>query len=393
MCQTQRSFLYFLAIATHTSVSLSDAAEDDIRLATPCYGKVEIKYNNTWGTVCDDNWSLKDTKVVCKQLDCGTALEAPQLTRHGQRIGTIWHGDFNCSGSESSLRECWNSGFGTQSCGRDRDVGVVCLGSVQQQQPNITLTSPNGGLVWNNEVAEVIWGYSFVITCFTNFNYTQGHFILIFSDSNKTESAVNKSASFHFPFAKSEDQGHYRCAYEITLPTRKFKSKESKPVHVVIALPLMVLITSVSSGILSLLLAVFLVVCLVLRRRRQYKLPETVVQTQMAVTNSYEGDEEDEEERDYVNIEQMDNTRQMNPAGGVEEDSCSDDCDYENVECDNDGYSKAMEVSVCVDDNTEENEDEEDTSEDENDYVNLAESVAEDSLDIYGEEQDFYSNI
>jgi len=111
----------------------------------------------------------------------------------------------------------------------------------------------------------------------------------------------------------------------------------------------------------------------------------------VAVTNSYEGDEEDEEERDYVNIEQMDNTSQMNSAGGVEGDSSSND--YENVEPDDHDYSKVMEVSVCVDNNSEENEDEEDTSDAENYYVNLAESVAEESLDIYGEEQDFYQNI
>ena len=31
-------------------------------------GRVEICQNNTWGAVCDDNWSDRDTAVVCKQL-------------------------------------------------------------------------------------------------------------------------------------------------------------------------------------------------------------------------------------------------------------------------------------------------------------------------------------
>ena len=31
-------------------------------------GRVEICWNNTWGAVCDRNWTDSDTAVVCKQL-------------------------------------------------------------------------------------------------------------------------------------------------------------------------------------------------------------------------------------------------------------------------------------------------------------------------------------
>ena len=101
---------------------------------------------------------------------------------------------------------------------------VLC--SVSLQQPSISLTSPNRGLVWGPEGAAVTRGDSFVLTCSINSSYPGGYFLLIFSGSNitKTEPAVNLSASFNFPVAKYEHEGNYSCVYEVTLSGRKFAS-------------------------------------------------------------------------------------------------------------------------------------------------------------------------
>ena len=38
-------------------------------------GRVEICYENQWGTVCDNGWSAEDVKVVCRQLGFQTIGE------------------------------------------------------------------------------------------------------------------------------------------------------------------------------------------------------------------------------------------------------------------------------------------------------------------------------
>ncbi|XP_067166132.1 antigen WC1.1-like [Apteryx mantelli] len=91
-----------------------------------CAGRVEIYYQGTWGTICNDSWDLSDATVVCHQLDCGVAVEVVGSARYGEGSGQIWLDDVNCSGDEAALWDCPAATWGQHNCPHKKDAGVVC---------------------------------------------------------------------------------------------------------------------------------------------------------------------------------------------------------------------------------------------------------------------------
>ncbi|KAM4702805.1 scavenger receptor cysteine-rich domain-containing protein DMBT1-like [Rhinophrynus dorsalis] len=90
-----------------------------------CAGRVEIYYNNTWGTVCDDGWGFSNADVLCRQIQCGSPITLLTAS-FGPGTGNILMDDVGCTGREESLWTCSFPGWGKHNCAHNEDVGVVC---------------------------------------------------------------------------------------------------------------------------------------------------------------------------------------------------------------------------------------------------------------------------
>ena len=91
-------------------------------------GSLWAQINDTWGTICDDSWTLDDADVACQQLGYSDgAISAYYLPGDGR----IQLQQVECSGQETALHYC-NVVKAEQSptlCNHGKDVAVECQGS------------------------------------------------------------------------------------------------------------------------------------------------------------------------------------------------------------------------------------------------------------------------
>ncbi|XP_028664161.1 scavenger receptor cysteine-rich domain-containing group B protein isoform X1 [Erpetoichthys calabaricus] len=152
MNQTKKTVTESMAVAALTGTvtqgipSTADSQIPSVRGSirvvngnSSCQGRVEVFYNNAWGTVCDDDWDMFNAKVVCKQLGCGSAIEAKVLGYFGYGSGPILLDNVDCDGSEPFLSDCFHLGWGQHNCGHHEDAGVIC-GDVVKLPPKEQLT-------------------------------------------------------------------------------------------------------------------------------------------------------------------------------------------------------------------------------------------------------------
>ncbi len=145
----------------------------------PCIGcregRVELCYNNTYGTVCNDRWDIVDAGVVCRQLQfsfggrsytckhskcvhvvhfamnhstsiyvctgivhihlCFFVIISDAFPVRDTTYGSgpldqsIWLDNVVCQGDEQSLLDCEHNAIGVHDCDHSEDAGVRCEGN------------------------------------------------------------------------------------------------------------------------------------------------------------------------------------------------------------------------------------------------------------------------
>ncbi|KAM4643720.1 soluble scavenger receptor cysteine-rich domain-containing protein SSC5D-like [Amazona ochrocephala] len=125
-----------------------------------CVGRLEVLWEQQWGTVCDDRWALPHAAVVCRQLGCGDALSAPGSAPFGPGEGPIWLDDMECNGTEAELSACRTRPWGEHNCDHGEDAGVVCSGPTTPVQVKLV----NGSNRCAGRV-EVLYGHRWGTVC------------------------------------------------------------------------------------------------------------------------------------------------------------------------------------------------------------------------------------
>ncbi|XP_068593299.1 scavenger receptor cysteine-rich type 1 protein M130-like [Cebidichthys violaceus] len=186
-----------------------------------CAGTLEVKLvTGDWRPVYVSETTLKEAAVLCRQLDCGSAVSIGQREELPDR--SVWWMDFHCVLSGSALRECLTSHFSSSI------LDLTC--SDLLLKPIISVSSSMYGVSEaQQQEAQVLRGSNFTICCSIQPQYPGGSFQLTFTSSNSahtyTQPAVNHSADFLFPAAEPAHQGSYSCVYHLYVFNHTFSSE------------------------------------------------------------------------------------------------------------------------------------------------------------------------
>ncbi|XP_062618231.1 deleted in malignant brain tumors 1 protein-like [Saccostrea cucullata] len=141
-----------------------------IRLVGGSYtgeGRVEVKYHDAWGTVCDDGIIDTNAKSCLSRVGMWHGAIQKQSAPFGQGTGSIVLDDVSCTGTEKSIASCQHNGFTITNCNHSEDVGVVCFSvrligeSTSNGTVIVKLGNTEGSVCddnWDNDDASVVCG-------------------------------------------------------------------------------------------------------------------------------------------------------------------------------------------------------------------------------------------
>ncbi|XP_039607767.1 lysyl oxidase homolog 3B isoform X4 [Polypterus senegalus] len=126
------SLLSAMGLSQHTTPSPQQQQRGITRFRLAGYprkhneGRIEVFYNDEWGTICDDDFSLENAFVLCRHLGFVSATGWAHSAKYGKGTGKIWLDNVQCSGSEKHIGDCKSRGWGNSDCTHDEDAGVIC---------------------------------------------------------------------------------------------------------------------------------------------------------------------------------------------------------------------------------------------------------------------------
>ncbi|XP_072353865.1 lysyl oxidase homolog 3B-like isoform X2 [Scyliorhinus torazame] len=89
-------------------------------------GRVEVRYEGEWGTICDDDFKLENAVVLCRMMGFTTATGWTHSAKYGKGAGRVWLDNLDCRGTEKDVSQCKSLGWGQTDCTHEEDAGVVC---------------------------------------------------------------------------------------------------------------------------------------------------------------------------------------------------------------------------------------------------------------------------
>lgn len=91
-------------------------------------GRVEIKINGLWNTICNHNWDIKKANAVCNVLGFSGAVQSFQNAYFGEGKGLVRTIDARCLHFDTvSFVLCLSSSHINNTCSHSNDVGVICF--------------------------------------------------------------------------------------------------------------------------------------------------------------------------------------------------------------------------------------------------------------------------
>lgn len=99
-------------------------------------GRLEVYYKGKWHTVCDDNWNLVNTDVVCRELGLGRGERFYHVYDHANPSLLTLELSFDdviCHGDEASFFHCTLSKYQQHNCQPFETVGIKCSGPATER--------------------------------------------------------------------------------------------------------------------------------------------------------------------------------------------------------------------------------------------------------------------